>query len=389
MKVYRVGGSVRDELLGLPVQDRDWVVVGTTPEQMAAQGFKPVGRDFPVFLHPQTHEEYALARTERKAGRGYRGFVVHCAPEVTLEDDLRRRDLTINAMARDASGQLIDPWGGQEDLRRRILRHVSEAFAEDPVRILRTARFAARFEDFEVAPSTQALMHAMVQAGEVDALIAERVWQEIATGLMERAPERMFRVLIDCGALPRLLPELSRAWDELPRSALIRACSDAGLGLYERYASLTLQINETTGPTSLDTACSDRLRVPVPCRDFARLAVLMWPHLRDWSELQAQQRLAAFEAGDALRRPERALGLAQWARAAAQILDPRAAPSVALGFERDLAAARGIDAGHIAQAVSAGAATATPHQRSSQIAAAVRAARIGALERSGSQSAAP
>src|SRR5690606_16992005 len=201
MKTYIVGGAVRDELLGLEVKDRDHVVVGATPEQMIEQGYRPVGKDFPVFLHPKTQEEYALARTERKTGKGYKGFQVHASPEVTLEEDLARRDLTINAIAKSESenldsedGKLIDPYNGQADIKSKILRHVSEAFAEDPVRILRAARFAARFTEFTVAPETIELMKQMVQAGEVDALVSERVWQELAKGLMEAKPSRMFEV---------------------------------------------------------------------------------------------------------------------------------------------------------------------------------------------------
>src|SRR5690606_23830656 len=204
MKTYVVGGAVRDALLGLPVQDQDHVVVGATPEQMIAAGFRPVGRDFPVFLHPQTQEEYALARTERKTAPGYTGFVFHAEPGVTLEQDLARRDLTINAMARDAGGNIIDPFNGRNDLAAKIFRHVSPAFAEDPVRILRVARFAARFDGFTVAEETNALMRRMTDAGEVDALVPERVWQELARGLMEKKPSRMFDVLRDCGALARL-----------------------------------------------------------------------------------------------------------------------------------------------------------------------------------------
>jgi len=210
MKFYCVGGAIRDELLGLPVKDRDWVVVGGTPEALVERGFRPVGKDFPVFLHPQTREEYALARTERKAGRGYRGFTVHYAPDVSLQDDLRRRDLTINAIARDEQGSLIDPHGGLRDLNARVLRHVSDAFCEDPVRILRVARFAARFTEFTVAPQTAELMRRMVADGEVNHLVAERVWQELAKGLMEARPSRMFEVLRDCAALERILPELNR-----------------------------------------------------------------------------------------------------------------------------------------------------------------------------------
>ena len=211
-----VGGAVRDKLLGRPVNDHDWVVVGATPEQMAALGYLPVGRDFPVFLHPETREEYALARTERKSGRGYRGFVVHAAPDVTLEEDLARRDLTINSIAISAdpasAGGHFDPYHGQRDLHDHVLRHVTDAFREDPVRILRVARFAARFADFSVAPETMQLMREMVQAGEADHLVAERVWQELARGLMEEKPSRMFDVLRACGALAVVLPEVERLW---------------------------------------------------------------------------------------------------------------------------------------------------------------------------------
>ena len=208
MKAYRVGGAVRDELLGLPVADRDWVVVGSTPQQMIDQGFRPVGKDFPVFLHPDTREEYALARTERKTGPGYKGFAVHFAPGVTLEEDLARRDLTINAIAQAEDGSIVDPFDGRRDLRDRVLRHVSDSFTEDPVRILRLARFAARFAGFRVAPQTMALMQRMTAAGEVDALVAERVWQELARGLQEARPSRMIAVLQEAGALAVLLPEL-------------------------------------------------------------------------------------------------------------------------------------------------------------------------------------
>src|ERR1700722_11000582 len=214
MNIYAVGGAIRDELLGVPALDRDYVVVGATPEQMVAQGYRPVGKDFPVFLHPQTHEEYALARTERKTAAGYHGFQFFYAPDVTLEEDLARRDLTINAMAREVLpdgtliGPVIDPFNGQGDLQARVFRHVSDAFLEDPVRILRVARFAARFTDFTVAPQTLELMQKMVSAGEVDALVPERVWQELSRGLMEARPSRMFEVLRECGALARILPEI-------------------------------------------------------------------------------------------------------------------------------------------------------------------------------------
>ena len=242
MQIYLVGGAVRDALLGLPVKDRDWVVVGATPEAMSAQGFVPVGRDFPVFLHPQTHEEYALARTERKTARGYRGFAIQASPEVTLEDDLARRDLTINSIAANASndwptGQfdlkntpLIDPFNGQQDIASRVFRHVTPAFREDPVRILRVARLAARFIDFSIAPETLALMHHMVQDGEVDHLVPERVWQELSRGLMEAQPSRLFDVLRACGALQRLLPEVDRLWG-VPQSAEHHPEIDTGVHL--------------------------------------------------------------------------------------------------------------------------------------------------------------
>ncbi len=228
MQTYVVGGAVRDELLGFAVKDKDFVVVGSTPEAMLAAGFKPVGKDFPVFLHPKTHDEYALARTERKTAKGYKGFVVHASPEVTLEEDLARRDLTINAIAKDDAGKLIDPFNGLADIQAKILRHVSDAFAEDPVRILRAARFAARFTDFNVAPATMILMRQMVEAGEVDALVSERVWQELAKGLMEEKPSRMFDVLRECGALQRILPELNRLWG-VPQPANHHPEVDTGL----------------------------------------------------------------------------------------------------------------------------------------------------------------
>jgi tRNA nucleotidyltransferase (CCA-adding enzyme) len=243
MQTYLVGGAVRDALLGLPVKDRDWVVVGATYEQMTAQGFLPVGRDFPVFLHPVTHDEYALARTERKTAPGYHGFVMHAAPDVTLEQDLARRDLTINSIAINAycispegtfdaqnSGVLIDPFLGQQDLHRKVFRHVSPAFREDPVRILRIARLAARFANFTVAPETNALMQEMVKIGEVDHLVAERVWQELAKGLMAATPSRMFDVLRDCGALERLLPEVNRLWG-IPQRADYHPEIDTGIHL--------------------------------------------------------------------------------------------------------------------------------------------------------------
>src|SRR5215218_1314440 len=241
MKIYEVGGAVRDELLGLPVQDRDYVVVGATPDEMIELGYKPVGRDFPVFLHPETHEEYALARTERKTGRGYHGFQFHAAPDVTLEEDLQRRDLTINAIARDENGEIIDPYNGSDDLSLGILRHVSPAFAEDPVRILRVARFAARF-GFEIAPETAELMREMVSSGEVDALVPERVWQELARGLMEERPSRLFDVLQECGALARIAPELASLFEHADQASetsdAVDEAAGAGASLETRFAVL-------------------------------------------------------------------------------------------------------------------------------------------------------
>ena len=332
MEIYCVGGAVRDQLLGLPVKDRDWVVVGATPETMLGLGYTPVGRDFPVFLHPQTHEEYALARTERKTAPGYTGFAFHAAPEVTLEQDLTRRDLTINAIARAADGRLIDPCGGRADLERRVLRHVSPAFAEDPVRILRLARFAARFTGFTVAPETQALMTDMVAAGEVDALVAERVWQELARGLMAAQPSRMFEVLRDCGALARLLPEVERLWG-VPQRADYHPEVDAGvhvmlvidmaasldLPLPARFAALTHDLGKGLTPAEvlprhigheqrsvdlLDPLC-ERLRVPADCREVARLVARYHGDMHKFEQLRADTRLKILERCDALRRPQR------------------------------------------------------------------------------------
>ena len=230
MTRWLVGGAVRDRLLGLPGGDRDWVVVGSSAEEMLARGFRPVGKDFPVFLDPGTGEEHALARTERKTAPGYRGFEFHADRSVTLEDDLLRRDLTINAIAEDENGNVVDPHGGRADLAAKVLRHVSAAFAEDPVRVLRVARFAARFADFTIAPETEALMREMVAAGEVDALVPERVWQELSRGLMEQKPSRMFDVLRRCGALRRILPEVDRLFG-VPQRADFHPEVDSGVHL--------------------------------------------------------------------------------------------------------------------------------------------------------------
>ena len=259
MKTYLVGGAVRDYLLGLPVKDRDWVVVGADAQTMLAQGFQPVGKDFPVFLHPDTHEEYALARTERKTAKGYAGFSFHADKDVTLEQDLMRRDLTINAMAQDSDG-LIDPFGGQQDLAAGILRHVSPAFAEDPVRILRTARFAARY-GFEIAEETMRLMRQMVENGEADALVAERVWQELAKGLMEKNPRRMIEVLRQCGALKVLLPEVDALFG-VPQRADYHPEIDSGIH--------TLMAKPKPRPTSCPNTTDTTSTASNPCAKSIR-----------------------------------------------------------------------------------------------------------------------
>ena len=332
MNVFLVGGAVRDRLLGRPSGDRDWVVVGATPEAMGAAGYLPVGRDFPVFLHPRTHEEYALARTERKTGPGYHGFVFRTGPEVTLEDDLSRRDLTINAMAQDEDGTLVDPWGGQADLAARVLRHVGPAFAEDPVRILRLARFAARFTDFSVAPETLALCRAMVEAGEVDALVPERVWQELSRGLMEARPSRMIEVLRDCGALARLLPEVDALFG-VPQRAdyhpeidtgvhlmmVLDMAERLGTALPVRFACLTHDLGKATTPADilprhlghegrsvkLLGPLAARLRVPVECRELAELVAREHGNLHASAGFGAEALVRLFDRCDAWRRPER------------------------------------------------------------------------------------
>jgi tRNA nucleotidyltransferase (CCA-adding enzyme) len=332
MQTYMVGGAVRDALLGLPVNDHDWVVVGATPQEMIAGGFLPVGKDFPVFLHPQTKEEYALARTERKTARGYHGFAFHAEPDVTLEQDLARRDLTINAMARDAHGKLIDPFDGQADLRARVLRHVTDAFREDPVRILRVARLAARFADFAIAAETMELMREMVRAGEVDALVAERVWQELARGLMEAQPSRMFEVLRECGALARLLPEVERLWG-VPQRADYHPEVDTGVHLMMvldmsarlaaplavRFACLTHDLGKGTTPAEilpkhigheersarlLKKVC-ERLRVPTECRELADVVAREHGNIHRSGEFGAAAVVRLLERCDAFRKPER------------------------------------------------------------------------------------
>jgi len=356
MQVYQVGGSVRDQLLGRPHSqaDRDWVVVGATPEQMVALGFRPVGRDFPVFLHPQTHEEYALARTERKTAPGYRGFVVHAAPDVTLEQDLQRRDLTINAMAIDESGKLVDPFGGQRDLRDRVLRHVGPAFIEDPVRILRLARFAARFSDFGVAPETMALARSIVQRGEADALVPERAWQEVARGLMEARPSRMLQVLSECGLLQRWgTPLDSRPEDLL---AVDRAAA-RDLPLAARFAVLGCAL---PSPELFDHLL-DKLRADHDSAQLGRLLLQLGGGLQQAPGPLEQLQL--LERADSIRRPERfELLLAAFETRTGLPAD---------SWRAALAAVRGVDAGAIA----------ARHEDPAAIARAVHQARLERLTR--------
>jgi tRNA nucleotidyltransferase (CCA-adding enzyme) len=332
MKIYAVGGAIRDEFLGFPVKDYDWVVVGATPGDMVRQGYRPVGRDFPVFLHPETNEEYALARTERKTAPGYGGFVFHTDPGVTLEEDLRRRDLTINAMARDTHGAIVDPHNGRADIEARVLRHVSSAFTEDPVRILRVARFSARFADFTVAPETMALMRQMVDSGEVDALVSERVWQELAKGLLEAHPSRMLRVLHECGALRRILPEVDALYG-VPQRADYHPEVDTGVhiemvldmaarldaSLPVRFAALTHDLGKGVTPADvlpshrgheaasvrlLAPLCA-RLRVPTECRDLAVLVARYHGDIHRAAELRPETMVKIIEEADGMRRPDR------------------------------------------------------------------------------------
>ncbi len=334
MEIYLVGGAVRDSLLGIEPKDRDWVVVGATPQQMEALGYKAVGKDFPVFLHPKTREEYALARTERKTGPGYHGFEFHASPEVTLEEDLVRRDLTINAMAQDSDGNIIDPFNGREDLENGRLRHVSNAFVEDPVRILRIARYAARYAKwgFHVAHGTHALMKRMVASGEVDALVAERVWQELERSLSEAAPQRFFEVLRNCGALARIFPELEALFG-VPQPRHHHPEEDSGIHTLMvleqaarlspdsrvRFAALVHDLGKGTTPEEewpkhieheargvpLVKAMCERLRIP---RDYRELAVhVTRDHLNYHraAELRPATLLKLLERLDAFRRPER------------------------------------------------------------------------------------
>ena len=347
-QIFAVGGALRDALLGLPVKDRDWVVVGSTPERMAALGYLPVGKDFPVFLHPVTRQEYALARTERKTARGYKGFAVQASPEVTLEEDLARRDLTINAMAvaqawtqgtptaEHIRQHLQDPYGGLQDLEHKVLRHVTPAFKEDPVRILRVARFAARFPDFTVAPETLALMREMVQGGEVDHLVPERVWQELARGLMGEQPSRMLEVLRACGALKVLLPEVDCLWGvpqrpeyhpEIDTGVHLMMVLDMSAQLQQplpvRVACLCHDLGKGTTPTAdlprhigheqrsvrLLQGLAKRLRMPVDCRELAEVVAREHGNIHRSGELNPAATLRLLERCDALRQPARMLAV--------------------------------------------------------------------------------
>ena len=403
MRFYVVGGAVRDALLGLPASDRDWVVVGATPDELVALGYKPVGKDFPVFIHPRTGEEVALARTERKSGRGYHGFTFHAAPEVTLEEDLRRRDLTINAIAQAEDGSLIDPHGGQRDLQAGVLRHVSEAFVEDPVRLLRLARFAARFANFTTAPETTALLAQMVADGEVDALVPERVWQELSRGLLAPRPSRMFELLRSCGALARLLPEVDRLWG-VPQPAahhpeidtgvhlmmVLDCCAKLAAPLPVRWACLGHDLGKGTTPAAdwprhighegrsaqLVRAMGERLRVSVECRELADVMAREHGNVHRSDDLGAAATLRLFERCDALRRPKRFADLLQAcecdARGRLGLEDRPYAPAARL--PPLLQVARDVDTAVIAEQAAARGLTGPA------IGDLVRAARVKALE---------
>lgn len=381
MKIYMVGGAVRDELLGFSVKDKDFVVVGSTPEAMISAGFKPVGKDFPVFLHPKTHDEYALARTERKTASGYKGFVVHATAAVTLEEDLARRDLTVNAIAKTDDGLLIDPYNGMADIQSKTLRHVSDAFAEDPVRILRTTRFAARYPDFSIAPETNQLMQKMVRAGEVDALVAERVWQELAKGLMESKPSRMFDALRACGALRKILPELDKLWG-VPQPEQHHPEIDTGVhvmmvidyaakqnfSLSVRFAALMHDLGKGTTQTdvlprhighelrgvSLLKDITKRLRVPNDCKELAQIVTKFHGKLHQVHQMRPRSLLEFLIELDAIRQPGRFKDFLQACEADSRGrtgLEDCATPAADL-ILRALEAASSIDAGAVASEFS-------------------------------------
>ncbi len=406
-RTYVVGGAIRDELLGRPNADRDHVVVGVTPETMLASGFRPVGRDFPVFLHPETNEEYALARTERKHGRGYRGFEFFASPDVTLEEDLARRDLTINAMARGDDGRIVDPHGGRADLAARVLRHVSPAFVEDPLRVLRVARFAARL-DFAVAPETEALMRTIVASGELATLAPERVWQELARGLSEPAPSRMLAVLRECGALAQILPEVDAMFGiatPVSPNGVPEAIPDAGVvtvraldwsarhgaTLPARYAILLRDLGMasllsdarrpwqalTTRSVRLAESVSARLKVPLDCQDAARLAARWGRAVNCAMDLPAAKLLDLLQATDALRRPARLETLLDFSAAVACSRPGAAEEFPPAPLLRDaLAIVRAVDAGAVAKLAGS---TVSARTGADAIAKAIRAARLKAL----------
>nr|WP_294839348.1 multifunctional CCA addition/repair protein [uncultured Methylotenera sp.] len=400
MQTFIVGGAVRDELLGYAIKDRDYVVVGSTPEQMVAAGFRPVGKDFPVFLHPVTQAEYALARTERKTAKGYKGFAVHASPEVTLEQDLARRDLTINAIAKSDSGELVDPFNGIADIQSKTLRHVSDAFVEDPVRILRIARFSARFTDFHIAPETLGLMQQMVDAGEVDALVAERVWQELAKGLMEAQPSRMFTVLRACGALQRIMPELDRLWG-VPQPPQYHPEVDTGVHvmmvvdyaarnnftLPVRFAALMHDLGKGTTPqdilprhigheergVGLVKDLCKRLRVPNDCRELALMVTKFHGKLYQSLAMRPSTLLEFLIQLDAIRQPARLKEFLQACEADSRgRTDFEQCPTPAADLMlKVLDAALSIDAGAIAGA----------HTEVEKIKAAIFEARVNAIKR--------
>jgi tRNA nucleotidyltransferase (CCA-adding enzyme) len=403
-RLYVVGGAVRDALLGLPAADRDWVAVGTTPEALLAQGYRAVGKDFPVFIHPETGEEVALARTERKSAPGYRGFVVHAAPEVTLEEDLARRDLTINAIAQAEDGSLVDPYGGQRDIHARVLRHVSDAFVEDPVRLLRLARLAARFPQFTVAPETSCLLRHMVQDGEVDALVPERVWQELSRGLMAARPSRMLQVLRDCGALARLLPEADRLWGVPQRPEhhpevdtgvhlmlVLDRAAELGAPLPVRWACLMHDLGKGSTPPELlprhhghelrsarlAQTVAQRLRVPNDCRELADVVAREHAHIHASGTLNAAALMRLFERCDLIRRPDRLHGVLLACQADAQGRTGREGLSYgpAERLPPLLQAALAVDTASVAAAAAARGASGPA------LGEAVRAARVDALQR--------
>lgn len=377
MQIFTVGGAVRDALLGLPVHDRDFVVVGSTPAEMVSLGFRQVGADFPVFLNPVTKEEYALARTERKTGVGYHGFSVDASPDVTLEEDLSRRDLTINAIAQGDDGTLIDPFNGRADISHQVLRHVGPAFAEDPVRILRVARFAARYADFTVAQETMTVMQIMVTNGEVDHLVAERVWQELSRGLMEKKPSRMLDLLHECGALARLMPEVDRLFGVSQPVNHTEGCvgthvklvldyaARQGFSLPVRFAALLRDVGEGLTPPDqwpahhrheerglfrVESIC-DRFKVPAACRELSIHVTRFQSLVHRADELTVTRIVKLLEQVDGFRRPQRFEEFLQSCEADARGrfgMADSPYPQAEL-MRRSLAAARAVDAGAIAE----------------------------------------